>query len=125
LTPTIVAVDTSETYWVPSDNTVFTLTHFAPGPVEHGAKVMGFTATPRDDTKEVKVDTKSALEIQLADVGPPSISMSLVHMMDMLHHHVKRTVIESWFRYGYLPPTLTEASWVAPSDAMPRSTTKG
>jgi hypothetical protein len=106
--PVVAAVNTTDS-WVGSTNAAIRFDHFQAGPVKHDAKVLAFTATPEDPSKEMQVHPQSGLQIQLTDTGADDIyaDMSAVGVLEMLHHHVRRQVVAWWFEYGQMPSTST------------------
>jgi hypothetical protein len=74
-----------------------------PGPVEHDAKIVAFTATPKDPTKNMHVHPQSGLQIQIRDTGIVGFDIEALDLIRMLHGHVRHAVIGRWFEYGLLP----------------------
>jgi hypothetical protein len=107
LVPFVAAVDVRES-WVASDNAEIKWNFIEAGPVEDGARIVGFTATPRDPSVAMEVDTQSGLQIELRDTGADHLEIEVVDLLAMIHHHVRHTVIGAWFEYGYMPPMWTE-----------------
>jgi hypothetical protein len=107
--PVVAAVNTTDS-WVGTTNADIRWDHFEAGPVKHDAKVLAFTATPEDTSKEMQVEPKSGLQIQLTDTGADDVyaNMSAISVLEMLHHHVRRSIIEWWFVYGQMPQTWKE-----------------
>lgn len=104
LVPMIAAVNLRES-WVASDNADIRFSYIARGPVEHDAKIVAFTATPQDPAVDMKVQPRSGLEIQLDKTGIAGFDIDALELLQMLQHHVRRSVIAMWFEYGYMPPT--------------------
>jgi hypothetical protein len=107
LIPFIATVNRTEV-WVGSTNADIDFSYIELGAVEHDAKIFAFTARPTDASKEMHVQPRSGLHIQLSDTGMENIG--LVDLLEVLVHHVEHTVIDSWFRYGFLPPTWAEVN---------------
>jgi hypothetical protein len=107
--PVVAALNTTES-WVGSTNAVIRWDHFQAGPVEHDAKVLAFTATPEDPSKKMQVHPQSGLQIQLTDTGADDIfgDMTATSVLEMLHHHVRQSIIAWWFEYGQMPLTWAE-----------------
>jgi hypothetical protein len=107
--PIVAAVSTTDS-WVGTTNAEIRWDHFEAGPVKHDAKVLAFTATPENPTKEMKVHPQSGLQIQLTDTGADDIygDMSAIAVLEMLQHHVRRSVIEWWFTFRQMPLTWAE-----------------
>jgi hypothetical protein len=107
--PVVAAVNTTES-WVGATNAEIRFDHFQPGPVKHDAKVLAFTATPEDPSKEMQVHPQSGLQIQLTDTGADDIyaDMSAISVLEMLHHHVRHSIIAMWFTFGQIPLTWAE-----------------
>jgi hypothetical protein len=108
LLPVVAAVDDSNN-WIAYDNAIIDFTYYAPGPVKHDTKIMAFTARPKDPSEQMHVDPMSGLEIQLGETGMffpegVTITMEICDFLEYLWHHVSHTVIDMWFKYGYLPP---------------------
>jgi hypothetical protein len=115
LLPVVAAVSDSNS-WIAYDNASIDLTHYVPGPVEHDAKIMAFTATPKDPSVEMKVDPMSGLEVQLGETGmlyyPEGVPITaeICDFLEYLWHHVSHTVIDMYFSYGALPPDRPPAT---------------
>lgn len=108
LIPLITAANRRDS-WVTSDNAEITITFFEPGPVKHDAQIMAFTARPQDPAKEMYVNTQSGLHIQLGNTGVATPrDEDAVEMLDFIHHHIDRFVIDRWFKYGHMPLTVAE-----------------
>lgn len=106
LVPIIAAVDRTDV-WAATSNADITWHFIEVGPVEHDAKIVAFTATPQDPSKEMQVHTQSGLEIRLRDTGADDLGMSARDLLGMILHHV-RWNIEWMFERGRLPPTWAE-----------------
>ena len=106
LLPVIAAVSNTGS-WIGSTNADIRIERFHPGPVEHDAEIMAFTASPKDPADKVNVEPQSALQIQLADTGALGLTLEVSELLYMLHHYVRHSVIEMWFRYGHMPPEKT------------------
>lgn len=107
LVPMIAAVNTRES-WVASDNADIRFRYIARGPVEHDAKIVAFTATPHDPSVDMNVQPRSGLQIQLDKTGIAGFEIDALELLQMLHYHVRHTVIGWWFEYGYMPKTWEE-----------------
>jgi hypothetical protein len=105
LLPVIAAVNNTGS-WIGSTNADIRIERFHPGPVQNDAEIMAFTATPKDPADKMHVEPQSALEIQLADTGAVGMSLEVSDLLDMLHHYVRHSLIEMWFRYGQVPPAV-------------------
>jgi hypothetical protein len=93
--------------WIATTNAKITIHYFIGGSVEHDAKILAFTATPEDPAEDMYVQPKSALEIHLkeADVQPGGgWNMEISDLIGYLGHFVENSVIDAWFKWGYLPP---------------------
>jgi hypothetical protein len=91
-----------------ADNAEIRFTYLARGPVEDGAKIVSFTATPKDPAEDMKVQPQSGLEIQIGHIGIVGFALGAVDLLEMLHHHVRRHVIGWWFDFGQMPLTWAE-----------------
>lgn len=107
LVPMIAAVSEIDSM-VASDNAEIRFEFLEPGPVEHDARIMAFTATPRDPSVEMPVSTQTALQIGLRDTGADDLRLEVIRLLGMLHDHVQRSVIDWWFKYGQMPLTWAE-----------------
>jgi hypothetical protein len=106
LVPVIAAVSNTNV-WVGSDNADIRFTFIEQGAMKHDTKIVAFTASPQDASKKMDVHPQSGLEIQLADTGA-TMTSSAVNLLDMVIHHVRRSVVSVWFEYGFMPPTWQE-----------------
>ena len=107
LVTTVAAVSEQET-WVGSDNAEICFTFFETGPVKHDAKIVVVTATPKDPAVKMNVHPETDLEVHVADTGIVGYRIEAVDLLRMLHHHVRHSLVEMWFRYGVMPPLWTE-----------------
>jgi hypothetical protein len=107
LIPMVAALGETRS-WVASDNADIRFTYLARGPVEDGAKIASFTATPKDPAEDMQVYPQSGLEIQVGDSGIIGYNIGASDLLGMLHYHVRFMIIEMWFRYGVMPPTWAE-----------------
>jgi hypothetical protein len=105
---TMIAAVSVEDSWVASDNADIDLTFIEAGPVEHNAKIMAFTATPQDPLADMKVDTKSGLQIEIQNTGIVGFNITALDLLQMIEYHIRQTVIAWYFEYGRLPPTWAE-----------------
>jgi len=104
LVPLVTAASLGE-HWIASDNADITITFFEPGPVENDAKIMAFTARPQDPAEKMYVETHSGLHVQLGGTGATGwFDIDAVDMLESLHHHIERSTIDMWWKYGYMPP---------------------
>lgn len=106
LVPMIATVSARDS-WVASDNADIDFTFIARGPVEHDTKIVVFTASPQDGSKEMKVDTQSGLEVEISDTGIVGFDISALELLQMIEHHI-RWHIEWCFERGVLPRTWKE-----------------
>ncbi len=104
LVPVIAAVSQQDT-WMGCDNALIKITYFAGGPVEHDTAILSFTATPENPFRDMHVTPASGLQVEIAEPSLPSIE--IVDFAVMLHHHV-HSLISTWDRHGFLPPTDSE-----------------
>lgn len=104
---TMVAALSETNSWVTSDNANVRFTYLVRGLVEDGTKIVAFTATPKDPTADMHVNPQSGLRIQIAKTGA-SFDVGAVEILDMIHHHVRHMILESWFERGYMPRTWAE-----------------
>jgi hypothetical protein len=107
LLPVTAAVDDTAS-WVGTTNADIDFQFFEPGPVKHDATILAFTATPKDETADMYVNPKSALQIPLSETGTVGLNLEVSDLLRMLHHHVRHTVIGMWFDYGFMPKTYAE-----------------
>jgi hypothetical protein len=103
----IASVDEAES-WVSSTNAEIRFTHLARGPVHEGTRIVSFTATPRDPTLGMDVHPQSGLQIQVDETGITSYVSNAVQLLEMIHHHVRHSIIGMWFQHGQMPPTYAE-----------------
>ena len=111
LLPVAAAVSDSNS-WVSSDNAIINFTGYAPGPVKHDAEILAFTARPKDPSKNMQVYPQSGLEVQLGEPGlfysdGTPVTAEISDFLGYLWDHVSHTVIDMWFKYGYMPPEPT------------------
>jgi hypothetical protein len=83
--------------------------------VKHNEKIMAFTARPKDRFKEMHVKPQSGLEVQLGEVGmfyPEGVPITaeISEFLDYLWHYVRHTVIDMWFKFGYIPPASARSA---------------
>jgi hypothetical protein len=107
LVTTVAAVSEQES-WVGSGNAEVRFTFLETGPMKHDAKIMMLTAMPEDPAVEMSVHPETALEVHVADTGIVGYRIEAVDLLNMLHYHVRHSVVEMWFRYGAMPPLWTE-----------------
>jgi hypothetical protein len=107
LVPMIAALSETDG-WVASDNADIRFTYLAGGPVKDGTKIVSFTATPKDSTKDMQVQPQSGLEIQIGDTGIISYAIGAIDLLGMIHHHVRHSIIGMWFEHGFMPRTWAE-----------------
>jgi hypothetical protein len=111
LLPVVAAVSNSDS-WIESTNAIIDFTYYAPGPVEHDGKIMAFTARPKNPAEQMYVKPQSGLEVQVGEVGmffPEGVPITeeISDFLEYLWHHVSHSVIDMWFKYGYMPPEPT------------------
>lgn len=106
LVPMIAAV-AATSVWVASDNADIRFTHVEAGPVKHDAKIVAFTASPKDPSKDMKVTPQSGLQIQLSETGA-NFDVEADLLLDMIQHHVRHMIVGLWFEYGQMPKTWAE-----------------
>jgi hypothetical protein len=103
LVPVITAVDWMSV-WVGSDHADINFTRIESGPVEHDAPIVAFTARPTG-SGEMTVTPQSGLHLSLrAEDTRVAWSRSVDELLEVLHHYVEHTVIDMWFKYGWLLP---------------------
>jgi hypothetical protein len=107
LVPIIAAVSTTDT-WAGTTNAQLKWTHVEFGPVEHDTNIVAFTARPEDPSQEMIVQPTSGLELQLRDTGAVGLDLDVVELLHMIHHHIRHSVIEMWFHYGFMPMTWAQ-----------------
>ena len=93
LLPVVTAVSESDT-WMGSANANIRIDRFNPGPVEHDAEILAFTATPEDPAEDMYVQPQSGLGIQLGGTGIVGFEMEVSELLGMLYHYVRYTVLE-------------------------------
>jgi hypothetical protein len=103
LIPVIAAVNRMSV-WVSSDNADVRFHFLNGGPVEHGDKIVGFSATPRDPDRDMQVAPGSGFEIQIAETGS-NMQLSAFDLLETIHHHIRHSFIALWFGHGVMPPT--------------------
>jgi hypothetical protein len=103
----IASVDEAES-WVSSNNAEIRFTPLARGPVHDGTRIVSFTATPKDSRVEMDIYPESRLQIQVADTGITSYVSSAVQLLEMIHYHVRHSIVGMWFERGQMPPTYAE-----------------
>jgi hypothetical protein len=108
LVPVVAAVSATDS-WVASDNAEITWDFIAADPVAHDAKLVAFTAVPRDSSGDMVVDPSSGLQIELRDTGADDLGLDVVHLLEMIHYHVRHMVIGMWFERGYMLQTWAES----------------
>jgi hypothetical protein len=111
LIPTIAAIS-EMSVWIASSNADIKVGFLNGGPVEHGAKIVGFTATPKDPTEHMQVQPQSGLQVRLADTGA-TYQIPAFDLLEMIHHHIRHSIIERWFSYGIMPRKWDEISGAA------------
>jgi hypothetical protein len=107
LVPCVAAVSEADS-WVASDNAEINFEFIEPGPVTHDARIVTLTATPKDRSAEMTVDPRSGLQIELRETGADDLRLEVVDLLSMILHHVRWSVIASWFDHGYMPRTWAE-----------------
>jgi hypothetical protein len=112
LVPMIAAVSVRDS-WVGSTNADIRFRYVKRGPVKHDAKIVAFTATPKDPALDMDVQPRSGLQIQIENTGIVSFDIEALKLLQMIHFHVRQHVIDMWFKYGHIPPTWAEVE--APS----------
>lgn len=108
---TVAAAVSDSHSWISTTNAIIDFLYYAPGPVKHDAKIMAFTARPKDPTQDMYVEPQSGLEIQLGETGMffpdgTPITDELSSFLKYLRYHVHEA-IDMWFKYGLLPPEPT------------------
>jgi hypothetical protein len=103
----IAAVSTTDT-WAGTTNARLKWTHLETDPVEHDTRIVAFTASPEDPSKEMVVQPRSGLQMQLRNTGADGLDLDVVRLLQMIHHHIRHSVIEMWFGYGFMPMTWAE-----------------
>lgn len=114
LVPMIAAVSVRDS-WVASDNADIDLTFIAAGPVEHDTKIMAFTGSPKDPSIDMKVETKSGLQVEIQDTGIVGFDITALDLLQMIEHHI-RWMIEMGFERGVMPPTWREIEASQPTN---------
>jgi hypothetical protein len=108
LVPVIAAVSWKDTM-VGSDNASVNFAWISRSPIEHDAKIVVLTAFPLGEGK-MTVQPQSALQLALPFADAPiDRDRSLDDLLRTLHHYVEHTVIDMWFKYGWLPPERSAA----------------
>lgn len=104
LVPVIAAVNWQEVS-VGSDHADVQFTYVARNAVADGDRIVTFTARPTG-AGPMRVEPRSGLHVALsaADTGI-HWDRRVDELLEVLHHHVERTVIDWWFKYGRLPGT--------------------
>jgi hypothetical protein len=104
LVPVVAGVNLRDV-WVGSSNADVNFTHVEFGAVEHDARIVAFTVRRRDSSSELVVEpSQPTLQITLDPRDTGLHDRSLPDVLRVVHHYVERDVIDSWFKYGYLPP---------------------
>jgi hypothetical protein len=103
LVPVIAAVSDQES-WVGSTNAEIRFRYLHRGPVEHDAKIVAFTVTPKDPSVGMEVQPSSGLQIQLDKTGIVGFEIEALELLKMILNHI-RWNIEWGFERGVLPPT--------------------
>lgn len=109
LVPMITAL--SPRSWVGTTNVDLRFSFIERGPVEHDAKILGFTATPQDPALDMDVHPESGLHVQIGGTGivdPGMGDIGALELLQMIEHHIRWHVIELWFDHGYMPKTWQE-----------------
>jgi hypothetical protein len=106
LVPVIAAVSDRDS-WVGSSNAEIRFKYLRRGPVEHDAKIVAFTATPKDPASDMEVQANSGLQIQLDKTGITGFEIEALELLKLILHHI-RWNIEWGFERGVLPPTWAE-----------------
>jgi hypothetical protein len=106
LVPVIAAVSDQDS-WVGSTNAEIRFQYLRRGPAEHDAKIVAFTATPKDPAYEMEVQAHSGLQIQLDKTGIVGFDIEALELLKMILHHI-RWNIEWVFERDVLPPTWQE-----------------
>jgi hypothetical protein len=104
---TTVAAAKEQDTWISSDNADCHFTFVARGGVEHDERIVAFTATPQDTSRPMVVHPQSGLQVQLSEKGWVN-EMEALSLLRMIYEYARFTVIEHWFKGGYMPPTLAE-----------------
>jgi hypothetical protein len=94
--------------WVVSDNAKVKWRRFARGAVNHDTEIVAFTATPAGDPKQMRVQPQSGLHVQIEDAGLADLDIDALEVLEMIEHHIRWTVVESWFERGFMPPPWAE-----------------
>jgi len=115
LVPMIAAVSETDS-WVASDNADVRFTYLSRQPVVHDTKIVSFTATPKDTAVDMKVHPQSGLEIQIDKTGIVGYTIGAVRLLEMIHWHVRQTVIGHWFERGVMPLTWADVQAAQSSD---------
>jgi hypothetical protein len=102
LVPVIAAVNWREVS-VGSDHADVQFTYVARDAVADGDLIVTFTARPTG-AGAMTVQPRSGLHVALsaADTGI-HWDRRVDELLEVLHHHVEQTVIDMWFKYGWLP----------------------
>jgi hypothetical protein len=106
LIPMIAAVNRMSV-WVGADNADVRFHFLNGGPIEDGAEITGFSATPHDPAKEMRVEPGSGFQIQIAETGS-NMPISAFDLLETIYHHIRHTFIGLWFGHGVMPPTWRE-----------------
>jgi hypothetical protein len=108
LLPVAAAVSDSDS-WVASGNANIGFTYYAPGPVKHDGKILSFIARPQHASQPMSIEPRSGLEVQLSEdglfyLGGDPVTTEISDFLEYLWFHVSHTIIDMWFKYGYIPP---------------------
>jgi hypothetical protein len=112
LVPVIAAVSLRDS-WVASDNADIRFTYIARGPVKHDAKIVAFTARPKDPALDMHVEPQSGLQIEISDTGIVGFDLSALELLEMILFHIRFTVIDMWFERSFMPLTWAEVEAAA------------
>jgi hypothetical protein len=103
LVPVVAAMDLSEV-WVGSDNADGRFTYLKASTVEDGERIVTFVAIPKDPSQPMTVHpSRPTLQITLDPTETGLVDRSLDQVLSVIHHYVERSVIDAWFRHGFLP----------------------
>jgi hypothetical protein len=106
LVPVIAALSDRDS-WVAATNAEIRFRYLHRGPAEHDAKIVAFTATPKDPSVDMEVQPSSGLQMQLDKTGIVGFEIEALELLKMILHHI-RWSMEWLFERGVLPPTWRE-----------------
>jgi hypothetical protein len=100
----VIAALSDEDVWVGTTNADLHFRYISRGPVEHDTKIVAFTATPQDPSRNMDVHPNSGLRVQLQNTGIIGFEISALDLLEMIEHHIRWNIQWVFERGIVLPP---------------------